>query len=82
MVPTQPRVSVSHYHTRTSKLQLLKTGITAQATRVRRETIDFAAKVVRHSGQTVLKVTAAIWERLKLPHLWDRAARPPRMAPT
>jgi len=56
--------------------------ITAQATRVRRETIDFAAKVVRHSGQTVLKVTAAIWERLKLPHLWDRAARPPRMAPT
>ena len=31
--------------------------VTARATRVRREAIDFAAKIVRHSGEAVLKVT-------------------------
>jgi hypothetical protein len=56
--------------------------VTAQATRVRREAIDFAAKIVRHSGETVLKVTAALWDRLRLSELWERAACPPRLAPT
>jgi hypothetical protein len=56
--------------------------VTAQATRVRREAIDFAAKIVRHSGETVLKVTAALWDRLRLSELWERAACPPRLSPT
>ncbi|MDP2957261.1 MAG: IS1380 family transposase [Longimicrobiales bacterium] len=53
---------------------------TSQATRVRREVIDFAAKIVRTSGQTILKVTAAVWERLRIGELWVRAAHPPPFA--
>jgi hypothetical protein len=52
-------------------------AITARATRVRREAIDFAGKIVRHSGETVMKVTAAVWERLRIAELWARAAQPP-----
>ena len=54
--------------------------VTAQATRVRRELIDFAAKVVRHSKGVVLKVTAAVWDRLHIECLWERAANPPPLA--
>ena len=52
--------------------------VASYATGVRRQVIDFAAKIVRHSGQTILKVTAAIWERLQLGRLWERTADPPR----
>lgn len=55
--------------------------VTAQATRVRREAIDFAAKIVRHAGETILKVTIAVWDRLGVPDLWERAANPPPLAP-
>lgn len=54
--------------------------VTAQATRVRREIIDFAAKIVRHSQGVVLKVTAAVWDRLHIERLWERAANPPPFA--
>lgn len=54
--------------------------ITAQATRVRREAIDFAAKIVRHAHEVVLKVTAAVWERLRIGNLWERATQPPPFA--
>jgi hypothetical protein len=54
--------------------------ITAQATRVRREAVDFAAKIVRHAGDTILKVTRAIWNRLRIDDLWERAANPPPFA--
>lgn len=47
------------------------------ATRVRRQAIDFAAKIVRTGRQTVLKVTAALWDRLRIPDLWERTADPP-----
>ena len=54
--------------------------ITARPTRLRREAIDFAAKIVRTSGQTVLKVTAPVWKRLHLATLWAYAANPPPFA--
>jgi hypothetical protein len=54
--------------------------ITAQATRLRRQAIDFAAKIVRHSHGTILKVTAAVWKRLRIEHLWEQAANPPPFA--
>jgi len=53
---------------------------TAQATRVRREAIDFAAKIVRTSGETILKVTLAVWNRLRIGDLWELAAQPPPLA--
>jgi len=54
--------------------------ITVQATRLRREVIDIAAKVVRTGGETILKVTEAIWERLRIQELWERTADPPPFA--
>jgi hypothetical protein len=53
---------------------------TAYATRVRRQAIDLAAKIVRTSGEIVLKVTAAIWDRLQIEELWARSGDPPRFA--
>ncbi len=42
-------------------------------TRLRRELIDFAAKIVRSGGRTLLKVTAAVMTRLNLRELWARS---------
>jgi len=53
---------------------------TAYATRVRRQVIDIAAKIVRTAGQRLLKVTAAIWDRLHIEELWARSGDPPRFA--
>jgi len=53
---------------------------TAYATRIRRQAIDLAAKIVRTSGEIVLKVTAAIWDRLQIEELWVRSGDPPRFA--
>jgi len=52
--------------------------VTSYATRVRRQAIDFAAKIVRTSGQILLKVTAPIWDRLQIEELWARSGDPPR----
>jgi len=51
---------------------------TSYATRFRRQVIDVAAKIVKTGGETFLKVTEAVWERLRIPELWDRTADPPR----
>lgn len=45
--------------------------------RVRRRLIDFAAKIVRTGGKTILKVSAATCERLRMAELWQRTADPP-----
>ena len=54
--------------------------LTAYATRVRRTAIDFAAKLVRTGGKTILKVTAATWKTMQLDTLWKRCISPPRFA--
>jgi len=51
---------------------------TSYATRFRRQVIDVAAKIVQTGGETFLKVTEAVWDRLRIPELWDRTADPPR----
>jgi hypothetical protein len=53
---------------------------TAYATRVRRTVIDFAAKLARSGGETILKVTTATWKTLGLDTLWERCVSPPRFA--
>lgn len=52
--------------------------VSAYATRVRRVVIDFAAKIVRHAGKTILKVTQATWDAIQLPELWARSGSPPQ----
>jgi hypothetical protein len=54
--------------------------IGAYATTVRRKIIDVAAKIVRHSGKVILKVTQAAWNSLKFTELWQRSGAPPRFA--
>ena len=47
----------------------------------RRQLIDFAAKIVTHSGQIILKVTTSIYNRLKILELWERCQSPPVIVP-
>lgn len=54
--------------------------VTAYATRVRRSLVDFAGKLVRTGGQTILKVTRATFRHLRLGELWARSGDPPRFA--
>lgn len=42
------------------------------ATRVRREIIDIAVKIVRTGRQIILKTTRAVWNNLDVGKLWDR----------
>ena len=50
----------------------------AYATTVRRQLIDIAAKVIRHSGKIILKVTRATFQALNFLQLWQKSAAPPR----
>jgi hypothetical protein len=51
--------------------------VSAYATTVRRKLIDIAAKVVRHAGDVVLKISSAVFDRLKFDVLWEKSAMPP-----
>ena len=54
--------------------------VEAYATTLRRRLIHVAAKIVRHAGQTILKVAAAAMEQLQFVALWARSGAPPRFA--
>jgi hypothetical protein len=54
--------------------------IGAYATTLRRKVIDVAAKIVRTSGKTILKVTAATWRHLHIEELWLKSGHPPHFA--
>jgi len=43
----------------------------------RRKLIDFAVKIVSHSGEIILKVTTEIKDKLKVYHLWELCQNPP-----
>jgi len=53
--------------------------ISAYATTVRRQLIDIAAKVVRHSGAIILKVTNVTFQALNFLQLWKKSAEPPQL---
>ena len=54
--------------------------VTSYVTRMRRQVIDIAAKIVRTGGKTILKVTAATDRALDLKTMWERANGPPVFA--
>lgn len=54
--------------------------ISSYPTRLRRSVLDIAGKIVRTGGKTILKVTEATWQRLRLQQLWERSGDPPRFA--
>jgi hypothetical protein len=47
------------------------------ATPLRRRVIDISAKIVRHGGRVVVKVTAATFEALNFEVLWQKSGAPP-----
>lgn len=51
--------------------------IGSYASTLRRRLIDIAGKIVRHSGETILKVSRSCLERLRLPELFDRCNAAP-----
>jgi hypothetical protein len=55
-------------------------AVPSYATTLRRTVIDFAAKIVRTGGRTILKVTRATWDQLQIPTLWNLSRSPPRFA--
>ena len=52
-------------------------AVGSYASTVRRRLIDIAGKIVFHSEQTVLKVTRACLENLRLPELLNRCRTAP-----
>jgi hypothetical protein len=54
--------------------------VTARPTRVRRELIDIAGKIVVSAHKRVLKVTAALMRRLRFDEIWERSGKVPRIA--
>ena len=54
-------------------------SITAYASTVRRQLIDVAGKIVRHSGQVVLKVARCAFEGLQLAEMLKRCIEPPML---
>jgi hypothetical protein len=46
-------------------------------TKLRRCVIDFAAKIVRSGGKTILKVTETVFEAIHIHILWQRCNNPP-----
>jgi hypothetical protein len=46
------------------------------ATRLRREIIDIAVKVVRTGHRIILKTTRAIWETLDVSNFWKKCNNP------
>jgi hypothetical protein len=51
--------------------------VASYPTRLRRKVIDFAAKIVRSGGYTILKVTEATWRALRIDELWNRSGNAP-----
>ena len=54
--------------------------VTAFPTTLRRKLVDVAAKVVTHSGRTILKVTASVMDSLRFKELWELCLRAPHFA--
>ena len=51
--------------------------VSSYPTTVRRILIDFAAKIVNHSGKIILKVSQSTWDTLCFRNLWIRSNAPP-----
>lgn len=51
--------------------------VESYATTVRRKALDFAAKIIKTSGEIILKVTRAIMESLRFDKLWQRCQDDP-----
>jgi hypothetical protein len=52
--------------------------VESYATTLRRRVIDVAAKIVRHAGKVILKVTTATMAQVQFATLWARSNAPPQ----
>ena len=47
---------------------------------IRRKFIDFAVKIISHSGQLIMKVTQSVFDNLKIVTIWELCSSPPKIA--
>jgi hypothetical protein len=52
-------------------------AVSSYASTVRRRLIDIAGKIISHSGETILKISKACFESLRLPELFRRCQMAP-----
>ena len=50
--------------------------VASYATTVRRKAVDFAAKIVKTSGEIILKVTRSVMDNLRFDKLWEKCQNP------
>jgi len=69
---------ISFFLFETFKEDVLKEVIpvASYATTVRRKVLDIAAKIIKTSGEIILKVTRAVMENLQFDRLWERCQNP------
>lgn len=51
-------------------------AVTSYATTVRRKALDFAAKIIKRSGEIILKITQVVMDALRFKDLWKRCQNP------
>jgi Transposase DDE domain group 1 len=54
--------------------------ITSYPNTFRRQLIDFAVKIVSHSGRVIMKVATAVYKKLNIEKIWERCMSPPKIA--
>lgn len=54
--------------------------ITSYPNTFRRHLIDFAVKIISHSGRVIMKVAIAVYKKLNIEKIWERCMSPPKIA--
>lgn len=73
---------LSHFLFETYKRDVLKDVVSAVSypNTIRRKFIDFAVKIISHSGQLIMKVTQAVFDNLKIKAVWELCCSPPEIS--
>lgn len=70
---------ITHIMFESYKRDITDEAVTSYPNTFRRRLIDFAVKIVSHSGQLTMKVRKFIMNSLKLDELWERCQSPPQI---
>lgn len=54
--------------------------ITSYPNTFRRQLIDFAVKIVSHSGYVIMKVATAVYKKMNIEKIWERCMSPPKIS--
>ena len=73
---------LSHFLFESYKRDVLKdvVSVVSYPNTIRRKFIDFAVKIISHSGQLIMKVTQSVFDNLKIAALWELCCSPPKIS--